>query len=250
MLISIVIPAYNEENNIGQTLTRIQNVFQEIEREVEWEVIVCDNNSSDNTAEVASANGARVIFEPVNQISRARNTGASIAQGEWLLFIDADSYPPVELVKETLDLIENGKHIGCGVTVEVFGGTRFNKLRMERLNGFYRLFRQAGGVYILVNHEAFKGIEGFSERLYAYEEFNFIENLKKFGRAQGKKFAVLHKHPVLTSGRKGEIKVSSLITLVFSQVFAIVFLMIHWLLPENVMEKYGRWFLGYWYNRR
>ncbi|MEO0899489.1 MAG: glycosyltransferase [Bacteroidota bacterium] len=250
MLISIVIPAYNEENNIGNTIDKIRGVFDQMKVDFEWEIIVCDNNSKDKTAEVASQHGARTIFEPINQISRARNTGASIATGDWLLFIDADSYPTVGLMEDTLHLIEKGEHIGCGCTVEVISGTKFNKVRMERLNPFYRLFKQCGGVFILVEREAFIAIEGFSERLYAYEEFNFIENLKKHGRSQGKKFSVLHKNPVQTSGRKGEIKFSSIFTLIFSQVFAILFLLIHWLLPENVMEKYGRKLLGYWYKDR
>src|SRR5438876_11028275 len=61
------------------------------------ELIVCDNNSDDRTAQIARAAGARVVFEPVNQIARARNTGAAHAAGEWLIFIDADSHPSREL---------------------------------------------------------------------------------------------------------------------------------------------------------
>ena len=53
----------------------------------EWELMVCDNNSSDTTAAIARASGARVVFEPVNQIGRARNTGAAAATGEWLVFV-------------------------------------------------------------------------------------------------------------------------------------------------------------------
>ena len=41
-----------------------------------WEIIVCDNNSTDKTGEIAGKMGARIAFEPINQISRARNTGA------------------------------------------------------------------------------------------------------------------------------------------------------------------------------
>jgi glycosyltransferase involved in cell wall biosynthesis len=44
------------------------------------EIVVCDNNSTDATAEQARAAGARVVFEPVNQISRSRHRGAAQAQ--------------------------------------------------------------------------------------------------------------------------------------------------------------------------
>src|SRR5437762_13783290 len=57
------------------------------------ELIVCDNNSDDRTAQIARAAGARVVFEPVNQIARARNRGAAPAAGEWLICVAADSHP-------------------------------------------------------------------------------------------------------------------------------------------------------------
>jgi len=94
MKISVIIPAYNEEKLIHETLRHI-NVARVAftERGVDSELIVCDNNSSDCTAALAQAAGAQVVFEPVNQIARARNRGAEAATGDWLLFIDADSHP-------------------------------------------------------------------------------------------------------------------------------------------------------------
>ena len=61
---------------------------------------MCDNNSKDRTAEIARAAGARVVFEPVNQIARARNAGAAAATGIWLVFVDADSHPSAALFDE------------------------------------------------------------------------------------------------------------------------------------------------------
>ncbi len=55
------------------------------------EIIVVDNNSTDLTAELAKQAGAKVVFESINQIGRARDTGATAATGDWLLFVDADS---------------------------------------------------------------------------------------------------------------------------------------------------------------
>ena len=77
MKLSIIIPAFNEERLIGETLSRVQaGMAAFLRRGWETELIVCDNNSSDRTAELARTAGAKVVFEPINQIARARNSGA------------------------------------------------------------------------------------------------------------------------------------------------------------------------------
>src|SRR5271156_893714 len=92
--ISVIVPAYNEEKLIAGSLRSIQSALRGLSsRNWETEIIVCDNNSSDATAELARAAGTRVVFEPVNQIARARNAGAAAAGGDWFVFVDADSQP-------------------------------------------------------------------------------------------------------------------------------------------------------------
>ena len=78
MRISVVVPAFNEERLLPRTLESIRLALTAFERRG-WscELIVCDNNSTDRTAELACKAGAKVVFEPVNQISRARNAGAA-----------------------------------------------------------------------------------------------------------------------------------------------------------------------------
>ena len=96
--ISIVVPAFNEERLLGESLAQINRAAKAFEPPGwETELIVCDNNSTDKTAEIALEAGAMVVFEPVNQIARARNLGASAATGDWFIFIDADSQPSAEL---------------------------------------------------------------------------------------------------------------------------------------------------------
>ncbi|MEM7125544.1 MAG: glycosyltransferase [Chloroflexota bacterium] len=251
MFLSVIIPAFNEEMYLEQTLERIKSALDENERmDLSWELIVCDNNSGDKTSEIASAFGARVIFEPINQISRARNRGASIAKGEWLLFIDADSYPEPALIAEMIDRIRSRKIIGCGTTVRVKGGTLFNKLRMERVNPFFRLFGLSGGAFLLCQADAFRAIDGFSTDLYAYEEIDFIIRLKRHGRKVGKRFAVMHQHPVVTSGRKGDVGLRSLGLLYLSNFSAVVLLLLYYLVPASLVRWLGNRLLGYWYPRR
>jgi glycosyltransferase involved in cell wall biosynthesis len=251
MLISVIVPAYNEGECLRQTLERIEQAIEANARDgISWEIVVCDNNSTDETAVIAKNLGAIVAFEPINQISRARNSGTSVARGEWLLFIDADSYPTAALMGEALAVIDDGQFIGCGTTVLVEGGTLFNKLRMERLNPLFRLFNWSGGAFLLVQRQAFQAIGGFSTDLYAYEEIDFVIRLKRYGRKQQKKFTVLYQHPVITSGRKGDIGFFSLGRLFISNFLAVILFGLHYLLPKAMVRWLGSRLLGYWYDQR
>ena len=87
---SVIIPAFNEEELLPATLVALREAMKEINRP--GQIIVVDNNSSDATAEIAKAHGALVVFEPKNQISRARNAGAAAATGSFLVFVDADPW--------------------------------------------------------------------------------------------------------------------------------------------------------------
>ncbi|QNL21266.1 glycosyltransferase family 2 protein [Hyphobacterium sp. CCMP332] len=251
MIFSIIIPAYNESKYLESTLKNLTKVFSDIElKQSDWEVIVCDNNSTDNTRAIAEDNGAKVVFEPDNQISKARNKGAEVAEGDWLIFVDADSYPNKGLIKELLLVIDSNKYIGCGTTIEVIDGTLFNKLRLERMNPFYRLFKLSGGAFILCKKDAFIEINGFSSNLYAYEEIDFVIRLKKYGKKKNKKFSVLSTYPVLTSGRKGEYNLRSMLRLFVSGFIAPILLLLNYILPKRFVKLIGNKMLTYWYSDR
>src|SRR5436190_833836 len=118
MKVSIVIPAFNEEKLLPRSLGAIQEASR-VFLEIGWEseIVVCDNNSTDRTAEIARENGARVVFEPINQIARARNRGAAEATGDWLVFVDADSFPSRELFARVVEEIKGGKCVGGGCLI-------------------------------------------------------------------------------------------------------------------------------------
>ncbi|NJK91223.1 MAG: glycosyltransferase family 2 protein [Blastochloris sp.] len=90
VFLSFVLPAYNEADQLPHSLAAIHESMKP-HHGITYEVIVCDNNSTDSTSDLARAAGARVVFEPHNQIAKARNTGAQSTLGEWLCFVDADS---------------------------------------------------------------------------------------------------------------------------------------------------------------
>jgi glycosyltransferase involved in cell wall biosynthesis len=133
MMISIIVPAFNEEKLLGRTLACIREATAALPQQT-WELIVCDNNSTDRTAEIARSAGARVVFEPLNQIARARNAGAAQAKGDWLLFIDADSSLSMALLRETAIAIQSGKVLAGGATVTM-GDISVRAKRLARRRG-------------------------------------------------------------------------------------------------------------------
>src|SRR5688500_7982942 len=200
MKISVVVPAFNEERLLPATLAHLNVVLPEA-----CELIVCDNNSTDRTAEIARAAGATVVFEPVNQISRARNRGAADASGDWLLFVDADSLPSKELLSETGEATISGGCLAGGATVKFETRDLFVRFWLALWNAASRLGRWAAGSYIFVEAAAFRGVGGFSEELYASEELDLFRRLKRLARRRGKRVVILHRHPLLTSDRKARL---------------------------------------------
>src|ERR1043166_1414320 len=203
MRISIIIPAFNEERLIGDTLQSIKAAASAFTRR-NWdlEIIVCDNNSTDGTAKLAGAAGARGVFEPVNQIGRGRNTGAAAATGDWLIFVDADSKPSAELFDAVADLIESGRCLAGGSTVRLEGDYPFANLMVGLWNWTSRIRHWMAGSFIFCETAAFRKLRGFNQELFASEELELSQRLNMLARKQKKKIVILHQHPLLTSARK------------------------------------------------
>ncbi|HEX9673575.1 MAG TPA: glycosyltransferase [Burkholderiales bacterium] len=203
MRISVVVPAYNEERLLHGTLRSIGAAMEAFDRRG-WtsELIVCDNNSTDRTASIAREAGARVVFEPVNQISRARNRGAAEAGGDWIFFVDADSQPTVALFSEAADAIAAGRCLAGGCTVTYANPPRGVALAVGMWNALSRVTRWAAGSFIFCEATAFRETGGFSEELYASEEVDLFRRLKRMARRNWRTIVILHRHPLLTSDRK------------------------------------------------
>jgi len=202
--ISIVIPAFNEERLLGETLRRVNTAAAAfVRRGWQFEVLVCDNNSTDRTAEIARTAGARVVFESFNQIARARNTGAREAHGDWLLFIDADSWPSAELFADVVAAIDSGRYLAGGSTVALEPGPHWRGRLVVRLwNGLSRARRLLAGSFIFCETSEFRQLGGFSEKHFAAEEIELSARLKKRARETGRRIVILTRHPLVTSARK------------------------------------------------
>lgn len=201
MKLSVVVPAFNEERLLPGTLGHIRAGLEALgKRGWSHELIVCDNNSTDRTARVARAAGANVVFEPVNQISRARNTGAAAASGDWLLFVDADSSPSLALFEDLAGKIRSGGFVAGGSTVALEDAPASVRAWVAAWNALSRSARWAAGSFLFCEARAFRAVGGFSEALYAAEEIDLSRRLKRLG-----KLVILHSHPLPTSGRKAQL---------------------------------------------
>ena len=203
MHLTIAIPAFNEEKLLPDTLAAIKESAKVFETmNWDWELVVCDNNSTDRTGELARAAGARVVFEPENQIARARNAAGQTARGDWILFVDADSMPSPELFAATGRAMQQTDILGGGSTLTMGRVPWWAAFWIHLWNSISRLMRWPAGSYFFCRTHAFLELEGFSKTLYASEELEFAERLKRHGRRQKKRLHIITDQPLITSARK------------------------------------------------
>ena len=204
MFLSIVIPAWNEEKLLPATLAAIRTaaVASLEPAGITWELIVCDNNSTDSTGRVAAAHGAQVVFEPVNQIGRARNTGAAAATGDWLLFVDADSTPSTELFSDLARTLQNPQILGGGSLLDMPLEDRGARNALAIWHWISTRCRYAAGSFLFVRTAAFREAGGFDTAFFAGEEIFLSKKLKKLARRDRQEFVILTEHPMPTSPRK------------------------------------------------
>jgi glycosyltransferase involved in cell wall biosynthesis len=192
--LSFVVPAYNEERLLSATLDAIRAAATDVA--VPYEIIVADDASTDRTAEIAASHGAQVVSVAHRQIAATRNSGAKIATGDVLIFVDADTLIDAAVVRGTLDAIAQGA-IGGGASIRFEGAMpRYAKLLVPLFARAYRAAGLAAGCYVFCRRDAFDAIGGFDEQYFGAEEVVLSRALKRRG-----KFVVLG-NPVLTSGRK------------------------------------------------
>ena len=192
--ISFIVPAHDEERLLPQTLGAIHSAVRPLGEP--YEIIVVDDASTDRTADVAAAHGARVVSVNFRQIARTRNAGAAAASGRTLIFVDADTTVQQATVAATLAALRHGA-AGGGATVH-FDGVLPLWARgfLPVLRVTLRAARLAAGCYLFCSREAFDSAGGFDERLYAAEEIFFSRALRRVGRV------VTLDERVTTSGRK------------------------------------------------
>ena len=193
-MISFVVPAHNEEALLGSTLAALRDAADTTGEA--YELIVVDDDSTDRTAGIAAAAGARVVRVSLRQIAAVRNAGADAANGDVLMFIDADTILPRETLRQALDAVRCGAVAGGAPAQLPAGDPLWTRIAWAPFQWGMILLRLPGGACMFMRREAFYAAGRFDERYFAGEEIHFARALKRVGR-----FAMV-RHPVITSGRK------------------------------------------------
>lgn len=199
--ISVIIPAFNEEACLPETLRVVQRAIDALDGTAE--IVVSDNCSTDRTVEIAQSFGATVVHTPVKCISAVRNFGAAAARGRYLVFCDADNHISQNLLQAVKDTLDSGRFVGGGV----------GNVRMNRLSVGTFLFNQLPlwctpflmGVSMVVFYttkDSFVAVGGFDEKILMAEDYDFGKRLRAFGRARQLAYKHLYRARVTVSTRK------------------------------------------------
>lgn len=193
-MISLIVPAHNEQAVLGRTLQAIHESSRLIGQP--YEIIVVNDASTDATAEVALQHNATIVNVNHRQIAATRNSGGRAARGERFFFIDADTTVNPRAIASALRAMNRGAAGGGAPTWPADAVPLYVWLMAlvyvipAKLAGF------TGGAFMFCTREAFHASGGFDERLYWAEEGSFALALKRVGR-----FVVIWE-PVRTSGRR------------------------------------------------
>ncbi len=190
--VSVIIPARNEANFIGHVVSA---VLKQRSAEVDIEVLVVDDGSTDETSRVAEAAGARVIAMASGagdgNPAAARNHGAGLTTGDPIIFLDADCTPADGWLNALLAAHDAGAVI-VGGSLELPPGLPASA-RWDYYCGWYHVHprRSAGFVpnhppcNLSVKRAAFADTRGFAEQqpmAYAHEELGWQAELQRAGK--------------------------------------------------------------------
>jgi glycosyltransferase involved in cell wall biosynthesis len=112
LLVSVVIPCLNEEENITQVVTHALEVMAQ--EGIAGEVVVADNASEDRSAELAVAAGARVVSEPRRGYGSAYLAGFAAARGRYIIMGDADLTYDFDEIPRFVELLDDGAQLVMG----------------------------------------------------------------------------------------------------------------------------------------
>ncbi|MEJ7780151.1 MAG: TIGR04283 family arsenosugar biosynthesis glycosyltransferase [Daejeonella sp.] len=190
MRASIIIPAYNEAENIGAL---IRYLIRHGNSNLA-EIIVIDGGSTDSTMMLAEGAGALAVRSPQKGRAAQMNYGASLAQGELLYFVHADTIPPETYLSDILTATAEGAEMGRYLSRYV---SKSWLLRLNELLSRIDTFAAMGGDQTLfITRNLFQSTGGFDTRMNIMEEFEFCARARKYG-----KYRIINK-PVLISARK------------------------------------------------
>ena len=200
-MLSIVIPAYNEEKYLPATL---ESVVDALEGMTPAELIVVDNESTDSTREIAMRFGARIVDEAVHNIGHVRNTGAIAASCDVIVFLDADTRVFPGTFQKILSEMTDPDCFGGSVAVEYEGELRRTWVRwfMKLWPLLGKFMRMRQGALQFCWRSVFIELGGYDATIFVGEDIEFHWRLDKLARQRGGHTAFIDAPKVRTSSRR------------------------------------------------
>lgn len=203
--VAFVIPAHDEGPCLGATLDSLLDAARTALGGTPFEVVVVDDASTDDTAEVARRRGVRVVRSERQQIAAARNAGAAATMAPVLVFVDADTLVNAEAIRQALQAIAQGA-MGGGALASFDGRVpRYARIGLELVVALFRLLQYTGGCFFFCRRDALLAAGGWDETYFASEEIWLARSLAREGRRRGlpwrRRFRIVRAR-VITSGRK------------------------------------------------
>jgi|UniRef100_A0A7V6DPV2 glycosyltransferase involved in cell wall biosynthesis len=178
-VLSIVIPTLNEEKYLPCLLESLQHqTFRD------FEIIVADANSRDATRRIARAFGCKLVAG--GRIAEGRNAGARHAQGEYVLFLDADVTVAPTFLEELLDKIA-GKNLDVASGFITPDSKKIFDRVMVTISNLWHfaiqyVYPHASGFYIVARKTLHDAIGGFDEELFLTEDHDYVIRAARFGK--------------------------------------------------------------------
>ncbi|MCO5936660.1 TIGR04283 family arsenosugar biosynthesis glycosyltransferase [Mucilaginibacter sp. RB4R14] len=190
MKVTIIVPVFNEADNIGR-LIRYLTAFGNDNLE---EIIVVDGGSTDDSLVYAKKAGAVAVISPEKGRAAQMNFGASLAKGDLLYFVHADTLPPQTYITDIVNVVKAGYDMGRYLSIYD------SKSWLLKLNALLSRLDTFGGMggdqTLLITKNLFQQTGGFDGTMKIMEEFEFCTRARKRG-----KYKIITK-PVLISARK------------------------------------------------
>lgn len=192
MKISVIIPTYNEESRIGKQI----DYLLANKGDCEIEIIVVDGGSMDSTLEIAISKGVKCMKVELRGRANQMNQGASVASGDVLYFVHADTLPPVSYTNCIKESILNGYTSGC--CAYNFDSNKWPLKINSFLTQFNGMLSGGGDQTLYVTKSIFEIMGGFNPEYVIMEDFEFSKRLKNTTR-----FKII-KSRAIVSARKYE----------------------------------------------
>ena len=188
---SFIVPAHNEEEVIGKCLDSI------LKQRGNYEIVVVNDGSTDKTREIVERYVRKhpkrvklINFSRGHSAAFARNRGAEKARGEWIVFIDADQILEDDFLKKVEEFLKKNRETdGSDYLVYSYKP----KTIFQKAWSAYRACYPSIGLIHIIKRKVFEKLKGFNERIFYYEDTEFMERFHKAGyRFKGPVRAVVY----------------------------------------------------------